>query len=114
VPILPIIDLLILMGWSSLMFGAFLKAIDITTRYRPAPLGLTSIDFAVIAAMCFGFALTLAARTWVKLHEPSLLDLRRRQLQKSARRRVHPLEDGDEEPPEDEAVVVRAASADRP
>lgn len=80
-PILPIIDLLILSGWTALMVGAALKAIDITTRYHPMIAGLTSMDFAVMAAVCFGFALTLAARTWVKLNEPALLALRRRRLQ---------------------------------
>ena len=34
-PILPLIDLLILGGWSSLAIGAALKAIAETTSYRP-------------------------------------------------------------------------------
>jgi hypothetical protein len=91
-PILPIIDLLILMGWTALMVGAALKAIDITTAYRPTIGGLTSLDFAVMAAVCFGFALTLAARTWVKLNEPALVDLRRRRLQEAGRQRARELE----------------------
>ena len=109
-PILPIIDLLILLGWTSLMFGAVLKAIYLTTRYAPAPLGFSSMDFAVIACVCFGFALTLAARTWVKLNEPRLLDLRRRRLRDETRPRRH----GEEAELEiDEAPVMRAAGLDR-
>jgi len=84
VPILPLIDLLILMSTASLLVGFVLKAISITTRYRPTVLGFSSMDFVVITAVCIGLALVLAARTWVKLNEPRLLgdraygDLRRR------------------------------------
>jgi hypothetical protein len=92
VPVLPIIDFLILMGWTALMIGAALKAIDMTTRYHPVILGLSSMDFAVIAAVCFGFALTLAARTWVRLNEHRLISLRRSEAELEARRRVHGLE----------------------
>jgi hypothetical protein len=73
VPILPLIDLLILAGWSSLAIGAVLKAVAVTTVYRPTLLTLTPMDFIVVTAICFGFALTLAARTWVKLNEPGLI-----------------------------------------
>lgn len=111
-PILPIIDLLILMGWTALMVGAALKAIDMTTRYHPAIAGLTSLDFAVIAAVCFGFALTLAARTWVKLNEPRLVDLRRRRLREDARRRARELEAETSEEGEGSGVAS-VAGADR-
>ena len=68
-PILPIIDLLILMGWSSL-FGAFaLKAITLTTSYRPTLFGLGAFDLVVMAGIFLLFALALAARTWVKAQE---------------------------------------------
>ncbi len=113
-PILPIIDLLILMGWTALMVGAALKAIDMTTRYHPAIAGLTSLDFAVIAAICFGFALTLAARTWVKLNEPRLVDLRRRRIQEEARRRLQEHEMEAPEQGEEGAVVRKMGGADRP
>jgi hypothetical protein len=53
-----------------------------TTTYHPAVLGFSSTDFALIASVCFGLALVLAARTWVKLNEPRLLSLER------ARRRL--------------------------
>ena len=87
-PVLPLIDLLILMGWTSLGIGAVLKAIAITTVYRPTLLTLTSIDFVVLTAICFGFALTLAARSWVSLNEPRLVQLNRRKTQAWARHRA--------------------------
>ena len=80
-PILPLIDLLILAGWSSLAVGAVLKAVSVTTVYRPTLLTLTPMDFIVLAAICFGFALTLAARTWVKLNEPRLIQIQRRRAE---------------------------------
>jgi hypothetical protein len=78
VPILPLIDLMILMGSLSLVLGFGMKAIAITTHYQPAILGFSSIDMVIIAGICLAFALTLAARTWVKLNEPRLTAWRRR------------------------------------
>lgn len=83
-PVLPLIDLLILLGWTSLAAGALLKAVAISTVYRPTILTLSSMDFVVIAAVCFGFALTLAARTWVKLNEPRLLQMQRQTMRERA------------------------------
>ena len=97
-PILPLIDLLILVGWSSLAVGAVLKAVAVTTVYRPTLLTLTPMDFIVVAAICFGFALTLAARTWVKLNEPRLIHIQRQRAEAQARRRA---EEGDFDEPED-------------
>ncbi len=97
-PILPLIDLLILAGWSSLAVGAVLKAVAVTTVYRPTLLTLTPMDFIVVAAICFGFALTLAARTWVKLNEPRLIHIQRRRAEAQARRRAP---EGDSDEPED-------------
>jgi|SRR5690606_7017663 len=77
-PILPLMDALILLGWSSLLTGFLLKAVYITTHYRPTLLGLTPIDFLMVSIVCLLFALTLAARTWVKALEPELLARRRR------------------------------------
>jgi hypothetical protein len=77
-PVLPLIDALILLGWSS-MFGAFLlKAIYVSTSYRPTFFGMHPSDFLTVAGVALLFALTLAARTWVKAHEPELLARRRR------------------------------------
>jgi len=82
VPILPLIDLLILAGTVSLGVGFVLKSVAITTIYHPMVFGFSSIDFVVIAGVCFGLAVVLSARTWVKLNEPRLLGLER------ARRRL--------------------------
>jgi hypothetical protein len=71
-PILPLIDLLILMSTASLLTGFVLKAIALTTRYRPTLLGFSSLDFVIITGVCLGLAMVLAARTWVKLNEPRL------------------------------------------
>jgi hypothetical protein len=86
VPILPLIDLMLLLGTGSLCVGFLLKAIAVTTRFQPSLLGFTSIDFVLIAGICMGFALVLAARTWVKLNEPRLLELRRRSSEERFRR----------------------------
>jgi hypothetical protein len=88
-PILPLVDLLILLGTGALGFGFVLKAVSITTHYNPTILGFSSLDFALIAAVCIALALVLVARTWVKLNEPSLADLRRRLGEEEARRRVY-------------------------
>jgi hypothetical protein len=76
VPILPLIDLLILMSTASLLVGFVLKAIAISTRYRPGLFGFSSMDFVIIAGIWLALALVLAARTWVKLNEPRLLGTR--------------------------------------
>lgn len=86
--ILPLIDLLILVGTGCLAMGFALKAIDITTHYRAAILGFTSLDFLLMMAVCWGFALTLTARSWVRINEPLLLERRRQSAQAQARRRV--------------------------
>jgi hypothetical protein len=114
--ILPLIDLLILAGSGLLLLGFALKAVAITTVYHPTVLGFSSIDFVVMAAVCWGFALTLAARSWVKLHEGSLLRLRREQVQTEARRQAEIVqagfaENGNGGTPG--APVARAARGDR-
>jgi hypothetical protein len=77
-PVLPLIDALIFLGWSSLFGAVFLKAIYITTSYRPTFFGMHPSDFLTVAGVCLLFALALAARTWVKSAEPELLARRRR------------------------------------
>jgi hypothetical protein len=76
-PVLPLIDLLILTGWSCLAVGGVLKAIAVTTSYRPMILTLGPSQFLMISGIFLLFALTLAARTWVKIHEPALTAKRR-------------------------------------
>jgi len=77
-PILPIIDLLILTGWTSLFMAFALKAIYLTTHYRPLFFGLTPMDLVVSSGVMLLFALALAARTWVKSHEGDLIAASRR------------------------------------
>jgi len=77
-PMLPLIDLLILLGWTSLMVGAVQKALWITTSYQWKLVGLTPGDFLTAAGVCLLFALTLAARAWVKVNEPKMLTHGRR------------------------------------
>jgi hypothetical protein len=77
-PVLPIIDLLILIGWTCLALGAVLKAIAITTSYRPEIFFLGPFEFVMIAGVLLLLALTLAARTWVKANEPEILAKQRR------------------------------------
>ncbi len=76
-PVLPLINLMILLGWTGLMLGAILKAIYVTTAYRPTILTLAPIHFLMLAGIFLLFALTLAARTWVQLHEPQVMAARR-------------------------------------
>lgn len=82
-PALPFIDALIFLGWSSVMVAFILKAIDISTHYRPAIFGLSAIDFLWVSGIFLLFALALAARTWVKANEPRILRERWRRLQEA-------------------------------
>jgi hypothetical protein len=77
-PLLPLVDALILLGWSSLAGAFVLKAIYVTTYYRPKVFGMMPIDFVTMAIVCLLFALTLTGRAWLKAHEPDLLARRRR------------------------------------
>jgi len=43
-PVLPLIDLMLLSGWTSLFVGFVLKAIHLSTSYRPTILGLTPFE----------------------------------------------------------------------
>lgn len=99
-PILPLVDLFILLGSGSFAVGVLLKVIDIATHYSPTLLGFSSSDFALITAVCFAFALTLVARTWLKLNEPRLLALQSRLRAEEAHRRVREMELANSTPPE--------------
>ena len=91
--ILPLMDALILFGWTSLVAGGLLKAVYVTTHYRPTLLGLSPIDFLGVAIVAFLLVLTLAARTWVKAAEPELL--RRRRARAYPQPDAGPWSDGD-------------------
>jgi len=92
-PILPLVDLLILMGTASLGVGFLLKAVALSTHYRPTIVGFSSLDFVLIAAVCMGLALTLVARTWMKLNDPKLMNLQRRLAEEQALRRARQIEE---------------------
>ena len=77
-PVLPLIDLLLLAGWTSLLVGFVLKVVYLTTSYRPTLLTLTPSDFLEVAIAAMLFAIALAARTWVKGQEPVATAARRR------------------------------------
>ena len=68
-PILPIVDLMILTAWTSLLGAFVLKAIRITTSYHPDLFGMGPMELTVIAGVLLLFALTLTARTWLKSRE---------------------------------------------
>ena len=79
-PVLPIIDGLVFLGWSSIVVAFILKAIDISTAYRPHVFGLTAHDFLWASGIYILFPIALAARTWVKANEPRMLRERWRRL----------------------------------
>jgi len=111
-PVLPLIDFLILIGWTSLMVGFVEKTIYLSTAYRPRLLGLTPLDLLLIAFALLFLALTLAARTWVKLHEPRLLALQRRAEADRLLARVRAAE-GQTAAPELGAAPAYAAAPER-
>jgi len=76
-PILPIIDLLILLAWTSLAAGGALKLVNIVFSKFWTLLGFAPFDFFMITAVLLVFALTLVARTWVKANDPAILAGRR-------------------------------------
>lgn len=77
-PVLPLIDLLLLSGWTALLIGFVLKVVYLTTNFRPTILTLTPIDFLLIAIAAMLFAIALAARTWVVSQSPAVSARRRR------------------------------------
>jgi hypothetical protein len=80
-PALMAIDALIFLGWSSILVAFILKVVDISTAYRAEILGLSAKDFLWASGIALLFALSLAARTWVKANEPRMLRERWRRLQ---------------------------------
>ena len=111
-PVLPIIDLLIFLGWTTLAAGGILKAIYIATSYRPTLLSLTPLDLLFVALALLGLALTLAARTWVRLNEPELVARRRANTSRQAVERARAQDTGVPRPvAEPQLPVAPAASA---
>lgn len=91
--VLPLVDLLILLGSGSVAIGFVLKAVALTTQFRPTFVGFSSLDMLIIAGLFFGLSLVLAARTWLKLNEPHLQALQRRLGEEEARRRARAYEE---------------------
>jgi hypothetical protein len=91
--ILPLVDLLILLGSGSVAVGFLLKGVALTTTYRPTLLGFSAMDMLLIALLAFALALVLTARTWIKLNEPHLQALQRRMGEEEARRRAQEYEE---------------------
>ena len=75
-PVLPLIDLMVLVAWSSLIIGAVQKTLSIAMGRPLEMAGFTPTDFVTMAVAALLFALTLAARTWVKAYEPALRRMR--------------------------------------
>lgn len=71
-PVLPLIDLLILIAWTSLIFAGLLKAVGVAMAYPYGVLGMHPLDFVYVACAALLFALALAARVWVRVNEPML------------------------------------------
>jgi hypothetical protein len=76
-PVLPLIDLMILLAWTSLIVAFVQKAMGMALATRPVMFGMGPFDFVLVAGVSLLFALALAARVWVKATEPGLLRLRR-------------------------------------
>ena len=116
-PVLPLIDLMLLAGWTSLMAGFVLKAIYLITPYRPSLFTFTPIDFLMIAVAAFLFAIAMAARTWVASQAPAQSAARRREETLEAYRALHGNDgaglrapNGDREPEGELATATHASS----
>ncbi len=72
-PVLPLIDLFILVAWASLVWAFVQKGLWLAFAKTFTVLGLTPYDFVLGSGVCLLFALALAARVWVKAHEPKLI-----------------------------------------
>ena len=72
-PVLPLIDLLILIAWTGLAWAFVHKALWLALGSSFTVLGLTPYDFVLGGGVCLLFALALAARTWIKANEPAML-----------------------------------------
>jgi hypothetical protein len=73
--VLPLIDLLILAAGALLVWAFVQKALWVAFAKVFTVLGLTPYDFVLCSATCLLFALALAARVWVKAHEPKRVHL---------------------------------------
>ena len=68
-PVLPVIDLMILIAWTSLIVAAAQKVIGLALATRPQIFGMGPFDFVLVSGVSLLFALALAARVWVRRAE---------------------------------------------
>jgi hypothetical protein len=71
-PVLPLIDLMIFLAWSSLIVAFLEKAMEHVLARPYYLFGIGPFDWTIIAGVSLLFALSLAARTWVKSVEGGL------------------------------------------
>ena len=83
-PLLPIIDLLILLAWTSLAAGGVLKFVNLVFSKYWTLLGLAPFDFFMFAGVLLVFALTLVGRSWVKLNDPGVRSDQRAEATRAA------------------------------
>jgi hypothetical protein len=76
-PVLPLIDLLILLAWTCLIVGSVEKALGMAMARRMYLVGMSPFDWVTTGGVCLIFALALAARVWVRANEAGLLRARR-------------------------------------
>ena len=76
-PTLPLIDLMILVAWTSLTVAVVQKAVWMALATRATVFGMTPYDFVLVAGVSLLFALALAARVWVKANEARLIRAQR-------------------------------------
>ena len=93
-PVLPVIDFMLLAGWTALAIGFVLKAVAAFTHWKPTIFTLSPIDFLFIAVAAFLFAIALAARTWVAEQQPAVSANRRKQQTLDAYNALHASEVG--------------------
>lgn len=89
-PVLPLIDLMLLAGWTSLAIGFVLKVVAAFSHYKPTIFTLSPIDFLAIAVATFLFAIALAARSWVASQVPARSAARRKEETLEAYRALQP------------------------
>jgi hypothetical protein len=71
-PVLPLIDLMIFVAWSSLIVAFIEKSLELALARNFYLFGIGPFDWVVIAATALLFALALAARSFVKATEGGL------------------------------------------
>lgn len=76
-PILPIIDTLILLSWTTLTVGGVLKVCNTTFGVHWQLVGMAPSDMLVIGLTMLVFSIALIGRTWVKSNDPGVLAERR-------------------------------------